>query len=362
MTSPTIATRARTFIALAAATALAALTFTGQPPAAAADGPAASEPAPAELTLRGFLRGADGEFAVAEPPGATLTKPLGLNNRGDIVFKYLVADGTQLGARLSRGIYRPVAVPGAVVTAPLGQNDKGEVVGNYFDANGVSHGFHRSKHGRYTTIDHPDASGTVLGTPGTIVSGINNRGEMVGIYARDGRMVGFLRDRWGRLTTVDRRGAAATYLADINDRGQVVGDSSEVGADELLGGIDGAAFIFERGRFTPLEVTGARAVFVNGINNRGQMVGTYVDSDGASHAFLQERRRRTSRTITIDHPDDGNLGTVLYSINDRGQTTGAYLSEVEPDDAGAVAIAGAGRAQATSRSGPMSSAAGVAAP
>ena len=91
---------------------------------------ATAEREPPAVTLRGFVRGKDGEFTVAEPPDATLTKPGGINNRGDILFKYLDADGIQRGAVLSRGVYRAIEFPGAAVTAPLGQNDRGDIVGS----------------------------------------------------------------------------------------------------------------------------------------------------------------------------------------------------------------------------------------
>jgi hypothetical protein len=168
-----ITTGCRRIVATAVAATLASLTFrsAGSAGATGATGhQTPSEPEPPAVTQRGFLRDRDGEFTVAEPPGATLTKPGGLNNRGEITFKYLDPDGTQRGTVLSRSRYRPVEVPGAAVTAPLGQNDRGDIVGNYIDTDGASHGFLRTRHGTYTTIDHPDASGTVLDTPGTIVT------------------------------------------------------------------------------------------------------------------------------------------------------------------------------------------------
>jgi hypothetical protein len=323
-----LTTRKCRIMAVAVAATLAALTFASVGPVGAtgaAGHQTPGEPEPPAVTLRGFLRERDAELTVAEPPGATATKPGGLNNRGELVFKYLDTEGTQHGAVLSRGRYRPVEVPGASVTAPLSQNDRGEIVGNYLDAAGASHGFLRTSRGTYSTIDHPDASGTVLDTPGTIVTNINNRGEMVGIYAAEGRLVGFVRDRHGHFTTIDRPGSAATYLGDINDRGQVVGGSSQVGAEELLLGSDIDAFVLQRGVYTSVEVPGAVGTALNGINNRGEMAGTSIDSQGTSHGFL---RTSGGRYTIVDHPHATALGTALYSINDRGQTTGAYQSSI----------------------------------
>ena len=301
--------------------------------AAAAGDHATAEPEPPAVTLRGFVREKNGEFTVAEPPGATLTKPGGINNRGDVLFKYLDADGIQRGAVLSRGAYRPIEFPGAAVTAPLGQNDRGDIVGNYLDQAGASHGFLLTRDGTYTTVDNPNAddNGLVLDSFGTIITNINNRGEMVGSYTAGGRLLGFVRDRHGRFTTIEPPGAAATLVTDINDRGDIVGDSSEVGADELFSDGDGDSFLLDRGVYRSIEFPGAARTIVNAINNRGEIAGAYVDAGGTTHGLLRDRK---GRYVSIDHPDEAGLGTVLYSINDRGQTTGAYLrTVVQPDPA-----------------------------
>ena len=106
---------------------------------------------------------------------------------------------------LSRGVYRPIEFPGAAVTAPLGQNDSGDIVGNYLDQAGASHGFLHTRNGTYTTIDNPNAddNGLVLESFGTIITNINNRGEMVGSYTAGGKLLGFVRDRKGRFTTIE---------------------------------------------------------------------------------------------------------------------------------------------------------------
>jgi hypothetical protein len=132
-----------------------------------------------------------------------------------------------------------------------------------------------------------------------------------------------VRDRLGRFTTIDRPGTAATYLGAINDRGQIVDASSQIGGEELLLSSDSDAFFLHRGVYTSIEVPGAVGTALNGINNHGDMAGTYIDSHGNFHGFL---RSRSGRYATVDHPDDAALGTALYSINDRGQTTGAYQS------------------------------------
>ena len=65
--------------------------------AAATGDHATAEPEPAAVTLRGCVRQTNGDFTVADPPGTMLTKPGGINNRGDM-FGYLNANGILLGA------------------------------------------------------------------------------------------------------------------------------------------------------------------------------------------------------------------------------------------------------------------------
>src|SRR5262249_61850180 len=66
--------------------------------------------------------------------------------------------------------------PGSQLTIPTDINDRGQILGNYDDNVGLPHGF-LLDHGGFTTIDvsFPNALFTQ-------VSGINNRGQVVGRY------------------------------------------------------------------------------------------------------------------------------------------------------------------------------------
>ena len=101
---------------------------------------------------------------------------------------------------------------------------------------------------------------------GTIATGINARGQIVGVYIDAARAPhGFLLDR-GVCTTIDVPGAQGTQPNDINNRGQIVGQY------EAGGAVHG--FLLDRGTFTTIDAPGApRATQVIGINDRGEMVG-----------------------------------------------------------------------------------------
>ena len=78
-------------------------------------------------------------------------------------------------------------------------------------------------------------------------------------------------------------------------------------------------FLLERGRFTRIDVPGAASTYPTGIDNSGQIAGRYVDSGGAIHGFLRDRR---GNFTDVDVP--GAAGTALVDVNDRGETVGYY--------------------------------------
>jgi probable HAF family extracellular repeat protein len=104
-------------------------------------------------------------------------------------------------------------------TAPLGIGDEGQVIGFYRDGNGDAHGFLYSG-GSYTAIDDP------LGVGGTIATGINNNGQIVGYYASYPNLAGehgFV-DSGGSFTTLpDPSPGNGAFAQGINDNGQIVG-------------------------------------------------------------------------------------------------------------------------------------------
>lgn len=77
--------------------------------------------------------------------------------------------------RTSSGTVTPISYPGAVQTQLAAINDLGTVVGSYTDSTGLSHGFLYQPDGTYSTFDTPFAD-----SRGTSVTGINNRGDIVG--------------------------------------------------------------------------------------------------------------------------------------------------------------------------------------
>jgi hypothetical protein len=87
------------------------------------------------------------------------------------------------GFLLSHGQYTTIDDPNGLNSVVTGINDRGQIVGSYGDSSGAVHGFLLS-HGQYTTIDDPNAFSS------TFVHGINDSGQIVGVYD-DARGFGF---------------------------------------------------------------------------------------------------------------------------------------------------------------------------
>jgi hypothetical protein len=94
-------------------------------------------------------------------------------------------------------------------------NNAGVVVGGFTDSNGDTHGFSKSGD-HYQTIDVPGANYTFL-------QGINNQGDVCGIYHVGEVRHGFVLTRNGNLITIDVPGAVNSYLAGISENGNVAG-------------------------------------------------------------------------------------------------------------------------------------------
>ena len=108
-------------------------------------------------------------------------------------------------------------------------------------AGNVIHGFRLDGDGAFHVVDHPDAGTTpsdpITGGTGTSTVGINDRGEMVGLYADRADVIrAFLRSRDGRYTVIDPPDSFPNEeLADINNRGEIVGFADEDGGTAKAG-------------------------------------------------------------------------------------------------------------------------------
>jgi uncharacterized membrane protein len=294
------------------------------------------------LALLGVSSQAADVFISFDVPGASSTRPLGINAEGAIVGDFADSTGTH-GFLLSYGSFKTIDYPGAVATSAKGINSQGDIVGTHTDNTSGSpsavHGFLR-QHGNFTALDYP-------GRLGMIAQRINDAGQIVGCdHDNDfgASMHGFLfsNGNWsefstgmsmfngitpdgsllaglyfdpatntgraylssgGDLTPFDFPFAISTNAWDMNAAGEIVGnytDAAKAGHGFLLilSGFDstfGVAPVAAEPisyRFISIDYPGAKTTNANGINASGHIVGAYVDSAGKQHGFLLVRGRR----------------------------------------------------------------------
>jgi uncharacterized membrane protein len=298
-----------------------------------------------------FLRNNNGVFTPIAVPGGIRTVAWGINNLGQIVGDYEdTLRAVSHGFRLDQNGFTSIDAPNAKgATTVYDINDEGNLVGTY---DLLAHGYLQDSSGNFTTIDHPMA---VRYTGEQI--GINNLGQIVGIYLdANGMNQGFLRDEGG-FTTISVRDARETLPNRINEHGQIVGAFTDANGthgflldDDVSTPIDypdtlgsTAAFDIDNsgrivgsyldnnrmvhgflrdssGAFSPIDVPYATSTRIFGINDSGQMIGVYTDASG-THAFL--RNQSSVNIIKIAFP--GAVETVATGINNLGQIVGYYL-------------------------------------
>ena len=202
-------------------------------------------------------------------------------------------------------------------TATLGINDRGEIVGVYQGRDRVFRHFVRDRKGRFTIIDDPPGTRADLLSYET--TDIGNRGEITGFYNDDRGFTttGFLRTRKGRFIDIRVPGSLFTAPFKINDRRQVVGIYIDRSGQH--------GFLWDDGDFQTIDVAGAAATGAVGINNRGQIVGSYNDMGGRPHGFLRDRRGAVTTLPEAPGADPAIEATVPSAINDRGQIVGGVI-------------------------------------
>ena len=207
--------------------------------------------------------------------------------------------------------YEALDYPGAEETWAEGINDLGEIVGIYRDATG-SHGFFYDGLQTYSPLDYPSARRT---TP----QGMNDLGEVVGYYDfTSGLDHAFLYSD-GTWTSLDYPDPTHTYTraTDLNDSGQIVGYYF-TGPDYLY--TDIYAFVYESGAWTSLQYPDALYTWAQGINEAGQIVGYYQEVAGGRHGFLYDMG--TEAFMPLDYP--GATWTYATGITDSGTIVGVY--------------------------------------
>jgi probable HAF family extracellular repeat protein len=207
------------------------------------------------------------------------------------------------GFLLSDGVYTTIDPPGSTYTQAWGINDSGQISGLYNDSASYTHGFLLSG-GEFTTLDFPKAVAT-------LATGINNNGDIVGWADMPGSgYQGFLWTKGKYIALNDPKGVKGTRANGINDAGDIVGYYVDAASAEV-------GFVLQNGTYRDILYPKARNTFVYDIANNRRLVG-FAEST-VSTGFAFKSGWGFSR---VNFP--GGKGTDVIGINNVGQKVGFY--------------------------------------
>jgi uncharacterized membrane protein len=133
-----------------------------------------------------------GAYSTIDFPGASYTSANAINSAGEIVGAYGDAAGHDQGFLLTGGSFSTIGFPGATDTVVNGINDKGEMTGNYGNSS-VTFGFLENHGFTFTGGTFTSLDVSFAGVGMTEALGINNSGQVVGIYLdNNGTYFGFI--------------------------------------------------------------------------------------------------------------------------------------------------------------------------
>jgi len=271
------------------------------------------------------------DYQQIDYPGAPDTRVFGINDGGDVVgFGVTDPDRFSFVYASKKGTFTDVApLAGYSGTVVLGINDPGVMVGSVTNLDETTRsGFIRDKEGNFTVFSHPDADSF------TNPRGVNNKGLVTGF--RDDLnviRVGFIYDpKSGTFTNLNPT-SSNTIAQGINSKGEVVGSSNFIVANDPCAGLGNP---FRRygwiratdGTVTYFEVNGSHTS-ARGINDEGSIVGFFLDlDDGKFKGFKVELDGSPCQSLTIAGGDVleflGAEATFPGGITNAGNIVGSY--------------------------------------
>jgi hypothetical protein len=221
---------------------------------------------------KGFTLNLPNRFTAENFPQSMMTQVIGVNNSGETSGFYVDPSNVTHGFYKNGTAYVGVNFPGSRFNQLLSQNDMGQAAGYYslsltnstpdfpyiYDENG----------GEFEVITIPGAVG------GAQATGINNTQQVCGFFIDQNQVNhGFLLS-FGTFTRLDVPGSTFTQALGLNNRGQVVGVWSPDGGNTLHGWVWTRTAGFQ----TVDDPSGVGMTVVNGINDNGTLVGFFGTS------------------------------------------------------------------------------------
>jgi hypothetical protein len=260
---------------------------------------------------------------IPDPTGTGFINPLGINSSGTVAG---FDNGTfnqgftlTLPSTFSSPIFYPSTPPGSYPTMVTGINDAGDLSGIYVNpTTGVNNGF-TDIGGVFTTVNNPASS--VFNQ----ALDINNSDETVGYYAPT--VSGFPGDvaysqTGGMFTDINALLPANvnSQAVGLNNAGWVVGFYQPTTTTSL-------GFVDDDGTITSIDPFGSSFVSVNGINDKGEIVGFYDNSAMTQLGFVGFPDGGGYNFISFA-PNSEAVSTTINSLNDAGDIVGFYTNGV----------------------------------
>jgi probable HAF family extracellular repeat protein len=249
-------------------------------------------------------------YTAIDYPGASYSSLNGINQSGRLAGTYLDQAGQSHAFFFNGNSYTSpdphsftnLDPPGAIRAQSGFINAQGQVVGTYRTSDQHRHGFIWQS-GRFTelliNVPNDESPSSPCPPPysscrGTTLFGINDPGQIVGTYVDNvgHNRHGFFRDTAGNYTKpLDAPGSSLTVAEGINNRGEIVGVYFDVGFNAHGFVLSGISDYAHPSAWTTIDVTidgfpPAAATEINSINERGQITGYYIDGNGITHGFI----------------------------------------------------------------------------
>ena len=277
------------------------------------------------LFLGCILFAADGALAQPTPIdlgtlGGSVTYPLGINNRGDVVG-YSYGDLFPVSAFLwteKTGMFDLGALERGATAAAV--NDRGQVVGTS-GANGPrpglsgSHVFLWTKQDGMVDLHAPPPNGGLNSFAGAI----NDRGRVIGTYDSGNGFRAFSWTTKEGMIDLGTLGGWRVAPSAVSNKDQVVGRSSLIPAPVPFGEF-GQSHAFSwtpTGGLVDLGTLGGPSSGAEAVNEKGDVVGWAEVEEGVSHAFLW-----TKQDGMVDLGTLGGTFSFAYGVNEAGAIVG----------------------------------------
>ena len=203
----------------------------------------------------------------------------------------------------------------ATETDSFAVNNAGVIAGDYVDAKGIQHAMILDGK-KLTTINHKNCTNTGgFGAGAIAFYGINNKGAAAGwcTSTQTGLFTGFVYAN-KKFTPINFPKSTGTQAIGINDGGDVVGLYVDSGSVQH-------GFVKKGKKYTSIDVSGDTSTEAWAINNKGQMAVFALNALGGYDSFIYNGKTFKK----VSEPNAGTTGTILRAINNKGDLTGAYF-------------------------------------